>query len=1216
MADDYSSSTNTLGRLAVGGKITGEFETSSDRDWFKIRLEQGFTYYFAMTGAEKGGGTLTSTSNGSAAALFIYDANGYMAQGLSRISPVTGNLPAMPFTPERTGDYFVEALGWNTGTYTITASAGPKDDYSDYYSDATSLALGSSKSGVIGTINDFDWYSSILTSGKLYELRVTGAPDVTFGRDIYTKGGNSYTLNVTGQTLTAAVEAGGIYYAAVTSPTGTGNYTVKLTELADDFPSNASTTGQLSAGGSASGRFEAANDIDWFKLDWAPGQVYQFSADAGATLVLKTIDAKGMISEDDIDPAYGYLAAPGVTAYLAVSGSQAGAYTVSLAPVQDDVGWNKFAPLGTQQAVDGRIDYLGDSDGYTLPVLAGHTYQLTLTAPPAGQYAIPYLQLDVVNPSVQWGGIMREISGTFRTDNATTISRSFKALEDGSVKALVSRNGETGQYTLTATDLGADDFGDSRASAAAVTVGSTTSGRIDADFDVDFIRYTLDAGVSYVFTTGGELAGKLAISGIGLPQYSSTAAIKQYVTPVVSGDYYFGLSSATKGNYTIQSALAADDYAGNASTSGKISVGGKVEGVLESTVDNDWFRVDLVAGKTYDISCPAGQPQLTVHDAQGNLLVTTPQFFDARMAIQYTPTTSAAYYIGVHSSIASGLIATSYSGSNPYTVAVAEGKPDDVAVPRTVALGAEVTGNNESESDVDQFLVTLDKGHVYKLALEAYERGSYGGFYGKLTIDRVAGNTVLESLGVTRSDSGAAYTFVADEAGVYRISLRSSTYSAQGYRFKVEDSGQKDDYANTQPLTPTIAPGDKLAGALDYQGDIDVFSIAVQAGQTMNVALYGAASGLGTLDTGAGLKFESLYGGFYAGNVPHLVFTSSTDTIIPIRVSGSNLGSYVLQVTDVSGDHRSPKLVKGLAGTFFSGSDIVLAFDEALMPAANRYGSFVVFDASGKVVTSAGADNSTQVRIADHTVSIKLPSTLPVGAGYYLSAPDSFATDLAGNAIHLLDGFTFDVVAAATSPGPGNDLYAGRHDGSRIDGGAGRDTVRYDGTAATHKVKAAGDGSFTVAYGNLPADTLVGIERLTFTGGGDALALDVDGTAGMAYRLYRAAFNRAPDQVGAGYWLAQMDQGKSLRDVAQSFLASDEFKARYGAAPTDEQFVASLYQNVLHRAGESTGVDYWNGVLHGGASRADVLVSFSESAENVTAVAAIIGNGYSYTPYS
>ena len=39
-----------------------------------------------------------------------------------------------------------------------------------------------------------------------------------------------------------------------------------------------------------------------------------------------------------------------------------------------------------------------------------------------------------------------------------------------------------------------------------------------------------------------------------------------------------------------------DDYAGNATTKGRLAVGAKVSGTFETGNDADWFRISLVAG--------------------------------------------------------------------------------------------------------------------------------------------------------------------------------------------------------------------------------------------------------------------------------------------------------------------------------------------------------------------------------------------------------------------------------------------------------------------------------------------------------------------------------------------------------------------------------------------------------------------------------------------
>lgn len=118
-----------------------------------------------------------------------------------------------------------------------------------------------------------------------------------------------------------------------------------------------------------------------------------------------------------------------------------------------------------------------------------------------------------------------------------------------------------------------------------------------------------------------------------------------------------------------------------------------------------------------------------------------------------------------------------------------------------------------------------------------------------------------------------------------------------------------------------------------------------------------------------------------------------------------------------------------------------------------------------------------------------------------------------------------------------------------------------------------------------------------------SLAFDFDGNAGKAYRLYRAAFNRKPDTTGLGYWIDAMDRGASMATVARGFSTSVEFASLYGAAATHAHIVKSLYLNVLHREPDAAGADYWIKAMERGAPVADMLIAFSESAENKMQVA-------------
>jgi hypothetical protein len=196
--------------------------------------------------------------------------------------------------------------------------------------------------------------------------------------------------------------------------------------------------------------------------------------------------------------------------------------------------------------------------------------------------------------------------------------------------------------------------------------------------------------------------------------------------------------------------------------------------------------------------------------------------------------------------------------------------------------------------------------------------------------------------------------------------------------------------------------------------------------------------------------------------------------------------------------------------------------------------------------------------------------------------------------------------------GTGNDTITLGDDGHSVDGGAGADTVFLNGARAAHTVAKTAAGYTVQGAGG--ADVLTNVERLHFSDG--MVGLDIDGTGGQAYRLYQAAYNRAPDAAGLGYWIKAMDAGQSLTDVANNFMQGREFQAMYGANQNNAQFVDSLYQNVLHRAGDQAGIDYWLGDLNAGRiTRAGVLADFGESGENKAALIGVIGNGFGYTEY-
>ncbi|MFZ6876532.1 DUF4214 domain-containing protein [Undibacterium sp. Di27W] len=179
-----------------------------------------------------------------------------------------------------------------------------------------------------------------------------------------------------------------------------------------------------------------------------------------------------------------------------------------------------------------------------------------------------------------------------------------------------------------------------------------------------------------------------------------------------------------------------------------------------------------------------------------------------------------------------------------------------------------------------------------------------------------------------------------------------------------------------------------------------------------------------------------------------------------------------------------------------------------------------------------------------------------------------------------------------------------------ISGTKGIDTVVEAGSLADFTFALAGDQVTQIAKDGSKL-MFSSIERVVLPNA--ALAFDLNGNAGQAYRLYQAAFNRTPDQAGLGYWIKQMDSGaENLNHVAAGFVGSLEFAKLYGQNITDDAFLTALYSNVLHRTPDKAGFEYWHGEMGSGMTRPDILASFSESTENQAQVIGQIQKGIPY----
>lgn len=230
--------------------------------------------------------------------------------------------------------------------------------------------------------------------------------------------------------------------------------------------------------------------------------------------------------------------------------------------------------------------------------------------------------------------------------------------------------------------------------------------------------------------------------------------------------------------------------------------------------------------------------------------------------------------------------------------------------------------------------------------------------------------------------------------------------------------------------------------------------------------------------------------------------------------------------------------------------------------------------------------------------------------------------------------------------GPGNDTFYINDGGATatITGVAnnvatgGHDTVVFHGASSQYSFVHVGAVGQFASSQELITDSVAGRDGLVTieNGGTDHSAWSVQylqftdktllvenaDNANIA-RLYSAAFDRAPDQAGLNFWediyannvsstaksagyynaLALANDGSGV-SIATNFMQSAEFQTRYGSL-SDSAFVTLMYQNVLGRAPDQTGLNFWlNQMGAGHQTREVVLVGFAESPENIAKTSA------------
>ena len=454
----------------------------------------------------------------------------------------------------------------------------------------------------------------------------------------------------------------------------------------------------------------------------------------------------------------------------------------------------------------------------------------------------------------------------------------------------------------------------------------------------------------------------------------------------------------------------------------------------------------------------------------------------------------------------------------------------------------------------------------------------------------------------------------------------------------------------TAPTVSTFVPSDGATGVAVDSNIVLTFSEAIQ-------------KGAGTIEIRSGSATGTVVESFEASTSTRLTWSGSMLTIDPAANLANNTSYFVtfaagsvkdLANNDYAGittyDFKAVADTTAPTITTFSPADgassvavdsnIVLTFNESVVTRSGGTIELMTDYGYGhQSVEVFSVSDTTRVTISGNIVTIDPANTLLPSTGYHLGFTNALA-DTSVNAFSYPHGqYNFTTVAAVVEKvlsgtagndtldgGGGNDVLSGNGGNDSLTGGDGIDTAVFS-SPATNFSLISNSGIFTVtdSTGSDGADKLASIERLKFSDKNIALDTDAANSAGGIYRLYKAALDRTPDLGGLGYWIAQADAGtKDAVRMATDFTYATEFKTLYGVQTADNYMtgeditalVTTIYENVLDRAPDAGGRDYYAGQITAKSKTVgQVLAEISDSTENKLAVVELIATGIEYTPW-
>ena len=896
----------TTCEVDVGGSVTGDIETGTDRDYFRVVLEAGTRYQIDLEGADTSRGTLPDPRMG------LYDGSNTLVGSLSNDEGV-GNNSRRIYTPTAAGAYYVRAQnanGSDTGTYTLSVillgANGASEADTDFPATTATTGrvdVGASATGNIGTDGDADWFRVDLEAGKTYQFDLEGPFN---GRGtledpllkLFESGVRIALNDDSGATFDSKIihtpTAGGTYYLEAieagegVSSVTTGTYTLSVREI----PPCTLNTGDIWCG-----------VVTVAEIKTSPGDAlvgHGFADGAGlsaGSLAGNPDDTMFSVGDND--------------------------YTIGAAYIQVPTGSTVTGALFVLLSAD-----LTDDDK-----------------------AVLVLTVDDTTITFAFSGATKGTTGLY----------------SWGLSGLTWSAGDTVTVRLSAPPP--DDFPADTTTTGQVDVGGSATGNVESVGDADWFLVELEAGTRYQIdlegtpTVRGTMsdpiinavrdAGGDTIAGTRNDDSGVGNNARTIFTATASGAHYVVAAAyQSTGTYTLSvivlganGASEADtDFPDTTATTGRVDVGASVTGNIENNADYDMFRVDLEAGKIYQIDLEGAHngrgtlpdPYLLVYDGLGTAQA---QYNDVDNSLgnlnsrgAFAPTATGTYYLeaseansantGTYTLSVRDITPPPDDSADPPADSTNVSEPDGEDLPEgitttgRVEVGGSVTGEIAPALDVDWFAVELKKGKRYQFDVEGADTGR-----GNLADPHLWGlqDAGGQAVSGARSNDGGVgkngrVIYTPDAEGTYYIAVAGAANTTGTYTLSVivlgaNGASEADtDFPRDTSTNGRVEVGASATGNIDPGEDLDGFRVDLEAGKRYRFDLEGA-------DTGRGSQADpilALYGDSFnvsdyisedddggEGLNSRLTYTATATGIYHLEVAGLDPGTYTLSVREI-----------------------------------------------------------------------------------------------------------------------------------------------------------------------------------------------------------------------------------------------------------------------------------------------------------------------------